>query len=69
MRCRYLDASSISAIAMGFSAPWERVANVATWIVGLFGFLLCLTCLVAVFGVGMRAMSTGRYNRAKHKRG
>lgn len=46
-----------------------RVSDVGDWVVVLFGLLLWVSCVVSLFALGMRAMSTGRYKRAKHKRG
>jgi len=59
----------ISMMAIGFYAGWDRLAAVGDCVVALFGFLLCASCIFSLFWLGVRAMSTGRYNPVKHKRG
>lgn len=58
-----------STIATGSFPPWDRLSNVSDWIVVVFGMLLWVSCLFSLLCLGMRAMSTGRYKRAKHKNG
>jgi type IV secretory pathway TrbD component len=45
-----------------------KASDVGDWIVALFGLLLWTSCLLSLFALGMRAMSSSRYKRAKHKR-
>ncbi len=54
-------------IATAFPIPWARLSDGGDWVVVLFGMLLWVACLFSLIGLGVRAMSTGRYRSRKRR--
>jgi hypothetical protein len=56
-------------IVAAFPVPWARLSDGGEWVVLLFGMLLWAACLFSLIGLGVRAMSTGRYRSRKRRTG